>query len=158
MNLGANLSIFIIMILTCADVFMRFVFNSPIRGTYELSESLMAGCVFLAVSYTQAQKGHVSVRIFVSRLPPRILAMVNVITLSFALLVFVLITWQTGKMAWETLQMGDYMAGTVKWPLWPSKSVVPLGSGLLCFRLLVEILRDVSCLFSHPAKPNTVLK
>jgi len=42
-----------------AEVLMRYAFNAPIPGHLEGSELLMPIIVFLAISYTQATRGHV---------------------------------------------------------------------------------------------------
>ena len=143
LNYGANLAIFIIMVVTVADVFMRYIFNSPVRGAYELSETMMVGAVFLALAYTQKQKGHVSVQIFSSRLPAKAQTLLATIILFLSFGVFVLITWQGGRMAWEALIIGDYTEGTVEWPLWPGRAVVAVGAGLLCLRLMFGFLNKV---------------
>ena len=42
----------VMMSLTVVDVFLRFVFNKPIVGAYEMSEFMMVILVFFALAYT----------------------------------------------------------------------------------------------------------
>lgn len=48
-----------IVILTFLDVFLRYFFNRPLPGTYEVTEMLMALVVFSAIAYGQWNKSHV---------------------------------------------------------------------------------------------------
>jgi hypothetical protein len=50
--------------ITVADVFLRYVLNRPILGSYELTEFMMAILVFASVGYTMTVKGHVVVGIW----------------------------------------------------------------------------------------------
>ncbi|HEX5210583.1 MAG TPA: TRAP transporter small permease [Pseudolabrys sp.] len=46
----ASLALIVMMVATLLDVFMRYVFNNPIRGTYEFVEAMMALFVFNGMS------------------------------------------------------------------------------------------------------------
>ena len=60
----AGTAIVAMMLLTCADVVLRY-FRRPIPGTYELVCFLGAAAVAFAMAYTSVEKGHVSVRFVV---------------------------------------------------------------------------------------------
>ena len=65
---------------TVVDVFLRYLFNSPILGSYELTEFMMAILVFGSVAYTMVVKGHVTVDLVITRLPARAQAILECIT------------------------------------------------------------------------------
>jgi TRAP-type C4-dicarboxylate transport system permease small subunit len=46
----ASLALIIMMIVTLCDVFLRYVFNSPIRGSYDMVEVMLAVFVFHGMS------------------------------------------------------------------------------------------------------------
>jgi TRAP-type C4-dicarboxylate transport system permease small subunit len=46
----ASVALIVMMMATLADVFMRYVFNNPIRGTYEFVEAMMTVFVFNGLS------------------------------------------------------------------------------------------------------------
>jgi TRAP-type C4-dicarboxylate transport system permease small subunit len=50
-----------IVILTFADVFGRYVFSSPVRGSVEMIEFAMAMVIFTALPLITRQRGHVTV-------------------------------------------------------------------------------------------------
>ena len=56
-----------------------------------------------------------------------------------ALAVFSIIAWEGGKEAVYAWKIKDYTFGVVELPLGPAKMVVPLGCGLLCLRLIIQI-------------------
>ena len=61
-RIGAIISgafVLIMMIMTTADVILRYAFNSPIQGNYELQPLLLIGVVYLAAASIQA-KGTIS--------------------------------------------------------------------------------------------------
>lgn len=60
-----------IMLLTVADVTMRWLFNSPVSGAIELTEMGMVLAVFLGLSYAERRESHISVSVLVDRFPRR---------------------------------------------------------------------------------------
>ncbi len=62
--------LFVMTPLICADIFMRFVFRSPIAGVLEIVSALNVTVTFLSVPLLQRLKGHVRVDILLLRLPP----------------------------------------------------------------------------------------
>jgi len=128
-----------IMLLTTVDVFLRYVFNSPLPGAYTLCEMMMLGAVYPAVAYVQQQKGHVRVDVLIDRLKgsPRISFELG--TLLLALVAFGAMCWQSGLLAWGAWVSGDYDMGEVHYPFWPAKMVMTIGLGLLCLRFITDI-------------------
>ncbi|MGB3313498.1 MAG: TRAP transporter small permease, partial [Albidovulum sp.] len=51
------------MCLTGADVIARYLFNTPIRGAFELTEILLACFVFSALPLTTGLRGHIEVEL-----------------------------------------------------------------------------------------------
>ena len=85
----------LMMLLTVTDVFLRWVFNSPITGTTEITEFMMVIVVFPALAYCALSRRHIQVDLLVSHLPPRVQIIIDVLTLLIALGIYVIITWQT---------------------------------------------------------------
>jgi len=130
----------IMMLLTATDVFLRYVFNKPMQDSFELSQFMMAGLVFLGIPYMQSIKGHVSVEFLTSRLSPTAREIIKILGYLFGLFIYVIVTRQSGLFALDAWKTNDYTMGIVHYPLWPAKSTVPLGSGILCIRLILDIV------------------
>ncbi len=79
-NTIAAVMLFLLMVQGTADVVGRYLFNSPISGTMERGQVLLALMVFLSWGYTQIKKGHVSVELFILKFPPRVRAVTNLAT------------------------------------------------------------------------------
>ncbi|MBW2449419.1 MAG: TRAP transporter small permease subunit [Deltaproteobacteria bacterium] len=67
----AGAAIVAMMLLTCADVVLRY-FRRPIPGTYELVCFLGAVAVSFAMAHTSIEKGHVSVSFIVALFPSKL--------------------------------------------------------------------------------------
>lgn len=67
----AYASLTIIMILISVDVVMRYILNSPIMGSYEITERLLFIAVFTSLAAAQEKKGHLHVTIFLKIMPKK---------------------------------------------------------------------------------------
>jgi TRAP-type C4-dicarboxylate transport system permease small subunit len=55
----ASAALIVMMLVTIADVFLRYVFNSPIRGSYDLVETMMVVFVFHGMSTAFLQRRNI---------------------------------------------------------------------------------------------------
>jgi len=132
------------MLLTTVDVVLRWLFNSPIPGTFELMEFMMAGAVFLGLAYVERIKGHIAIDFLSTRLSPATQGTIRIIGYVLALVVFGVITWKTGQNAYTAWRISDYTLGAIQLPTWPARSAVPLGTGMLCARLFAQAVMEVT--------------
>jgi tripartite ATP-independent transporter DctM subunit len=135
----AAVILMLMMLITAADVLLRYVFNRPILGTVELTEFMMALLVFLALAYTQKEKGHVNVDLILSRVSPRFQSSLETINGCIVLGTFALITWRLLKYA-ELIRTGQYESPTWLIPFYPFIYVAAFCS----FVMGLVILSDVS--------------
>ena len=82
------------LLLTVSDVFLRFVFNSPVLGSVEITEYLMVGTGFLGIAWCAAKGGHVGVDLIVGHFPPKAQAVIDSVTCLLSLGVVPLVAWQ----------------------------------------------------------------
>lgn len=141
MGLGGVL-LFILMLLGASDVAGRYLFNRPIRGTFEASEVLMAGAVLLTWAYTQRTGGNVRVELFVSRYPTRVRAIATFITLLLALVLFIAVTQQSFLMAMKFLGENRVFQ-TIPGPSAPYHFFVPVGGFFLCLEFIFQLIHLV---------------
>ena len=145
----AAASLFAIMALVVADVFMRYVMNSPLSFTYDLiGLYLMAGVFFLTLSDTLRVHAHVGVDILLSRAPPAGRRMSEIVTALTGLFVFVLVSKVGFERALENYEQHDVLAGAIAWPTWISAALVPFGCGVLVLRLTLQLVGNVLSLVS----------
>jgi TRAP-type C4-dicarboxylate transport system permease small subunit len=128
-----------LMLLDTADVVGRYVFDSPIIGTMEISQVMMGGIVMLGWAYTQRNKGHVFVDMFINKYPPRARTTVDLIMLVFSLALFVAITYQSfilGMQHWESHRVFPTLRVTSV----PFYFFVPAGGFFMCLEIIIQII------------------
>jgi len=145
LNIAGTLLIVFMMLFTMGEVVGRYLFNRPIKGHVEIVEMVMAGVVFLGIAFTEKMGGHVRMELFVVRvLKGRLRLIVESFTLLLALFLFVIIlVYSLEVSVLYSIKMGD-TTPLLLWPVWPSKLCIPVGSFVLCLRLVIEIIQHVS--------------
>ena len=139
----AQVILVLMVLLTVTDVCLRYVFNSPIVGSYELTEFMMAVLVFASVGFTQSVKDHVSVDLVVTKLPDRVWALLEAITCLLAFGLFGLAAWRNVLHAGTTWERHDVSAELFI-PVSPFVLFVALGLAMLSLVLLVQFLKSLA--------------
>lgn len=90
----AGMVVFMVMVLlTFADVFLRYFFHSSLHGTVELTEFFMVIVVFSSVAYTQWSRNHVVMDVLTGALRPRWQNLLECATTFWSMAVMVLCIW-----------------------------------------------------------------
>ena len=132
-----------LMLLTAGDVTLRYVFNRPIVGSYDLTEYMMAIVVSFSLAYCAFFRGHVSVDIIVSHLPQRVQAVIDSFTGLLGVALFAFITWQGFE--YMSLLFDSGLKSTVLLiPRFPFAGLVCLGSAVLTIVLVVNFFEYLS--------------
>jgi len=133
----------LMMLLTASDVTLRYVFNKPIVGSFDLTEYMMAIVVAFSLAYCAVMKGNVRVDLVVSRLSQRAQAIIDSVTGLLGLGLFSLITWQC--FVYMKILFASKLASSVMLiPAFPFVGLVACGSALLTLVLLVDFLDFLS--------------
>jgi TRAP-type C4-dicarboxylate transport system permease small subunit len=131
------------MFLTMTDVILRYIFNRPLAGAFEMAEYMMAVLVSFGIVYCAHAGGHVSVDIIFALLPKRIQIIVNVITNLVLFSLFVLIAWQNILFVKDVY--GQRLVSAVLYiPTYPFIAVIAIGFLALCLVLFVDLLKALS--------------
>ncbi len=128
-----GLSGFVLIVLitmTTIDVILRYVFNRPILGVYELSEIFLAIAVFSGVAYTQLNKRHVIIDIAVNRLPPKPRLAVNIVCYALATFLLGILIWYSYEAIFTNIQMRS-VTTNLQIPLFPVVGIIPVSFLLL---------------------------
>jgi len=131
-------AIFAMMLLISADVLSRYLLGNPITGAVEFTEEyLMVMAVFLALSWTFKEGGHIRVELVVRLLPARWQDRVYAIGNAIAGIVFAVITALAATTAVDVWQEGVTSSSSLAYPMAPTYVVIVVGSFALTFRLLL---------------------
>jgi TRAP-type C4-dicarboxylate transport system permease small subunit len=138
LNWVSAASVIFIMLLTCADVVMRF-FGSPIPGTYELVGYFGSVIISFGMARTSIERGHIAVNLLVDRLPPRAQTIIEGVGNIAAAVLFSILAWQCQVYARDILETGE-ISLTLGMPTWPFVLGLATGSGMLSLVLFLDAL------------------
>ena len=129
------------------EVIMRYVFNQPTIWAHELSAMLYAIFFLLGGAYTLRWKAHINVDIVYLRFPPRIRAILDLMTWMFFYYFCTVMLWLGAKFAWSSILKME-RASTVWEPyIWPIKICIPLGALLVLLQGITKTISDVFMAF-----------
>lgn len=135
--------ILVMMVLTTADVLLRYIFNRPITGAYEVTELLMLVVTALGLAYTQSRKGHISIELLSSRFSPRGQSVNDLFAYLICLGICVLMAWRLLAAA-RVQQINNVIASeAVRIPIYPFYYLLGLGIALLCLVYIVDIINSL---------------
>ena len=136
----ATTALLSMMILVSTDALGRHLFNSPLRGSFELtSEYLMVIVVFAALSSNYGQGIHVQLGVVSLRLEQRFPKNYRRIIALICLPIFSLLTVFSSIELIAKAQLPMARIGSVQVPIYLSYVWVVLGSFTLTLRFIVDI-------------------
>jgi TRAP-type transport system small permease protein len=136
----SSFALFSMMLLICINVISRFFFKKPIAGVIEFTgEYLMVIMVFLAMSFTQKNEGHVNVEILQRFLPNSIKTIIEIIVKILSASIFILLTYTSYLLFERHLNQDIRSISTLAYPLAPAVFLISLGSFVMSLRLLLSI-------------------
>ena len=138
-NLFAAVSLTAMIVLTCLDVSMRYFFNRPIAGTYDLVSLMGAVIAAFAMPYTMLKKGHVAVDLVVRMLSPVKQLIVETVTHVVGILLFLIMVWQCFLLASDMKAAGE-VTPTLLLPFYPIVYCMAVCFFMLCIAMLVNLL------------------
>lgn len=65
----SGVAILVLMIVASVDVFMRSLFNSPMVGSYEISQYFLCIAIYGGFAFCQCRNGHIHVTMFLYKMP-----------------------------------------------------------------------------------------
>lgn len=134
-------AIMAMMLLTCADVILRF-FRHPIPGTYELVGLMGTVGVSFALAYTTVKKGHIAVEFLTRRMSEKVQSAIAAGGELLSLVLFGIITWQSTVYALDLRRTGE-VSLTIEIPIYPFVLSIAIGGCLVCFVLATDLYRSI---------------
>lgn len=138
-NLLASASLTAMILLTCFDVCMRYFFNRPIGGTYDVVSLMGAVVAAFAMPYTMLMKGHVAVDLFVRKLSKKTQLVIETVTHVVGILLFLIVAWQCFALASDMKAVGE-VTPTLLLPFHPIVYCMSMCFFMLCLTILVNLL------------------
>ncbi|MFC1863806.1 TRAP transporter small permease [Thermodesulfobacteriota bacterium] len=132
----------VMMIFVTLDVTLRKLFDSPILGSIEITQLMLAICVSFGLAQCTIDKGHVIIDLVISRLKRRIKALLGIVTGLLAFGSCVLVTWQLFNYIFIIKEVNN-VTNILKIPMWPFVALVTFGFVLFCLVLFVHFLEYI---------------
>ena len=149
----AAATMFVMMVWIFLDVMLRFLFNSPIQGTIELTgEYLMVILVYFAISQTQKYDEHVKVTFFEEKFSTGLKKMTKILTNLLAAPLFLFIAFLNFQEGLEYAETGIKSVGLLGYPLAPALFIIAAGLFMIAVRLLLEAVTMAVPSFTDASK------
>jgi tripartite ATP-independent transporter DctM subunit len=149
--------IFVIMLVICADILMRNLFNSPISGVVEFIALSVPAIVFLQMPNAFAERRLVRADLIIAPLEanrPRVAAVFNLVFALVGLFIF----WKILVWAWpdflKAYETGEYagMQGAYTIPVWPFKLTLIVGSFFALIQLLKLVVLNIQAMLTTQSR------
>ncbi|NLA75369.1 MAG: TRAP transporter small permease [Deltaproteobacteria bacterium] len=140
LNWIAGVSLVVIMIIVCINVFNRAVFAVPLKGSVDLLSQMGVLVIACAIGYTQMVKGHIRITFLTDRIPGKAGLLVAAIVDLIGLILFAIITWQSVLYTISAYKIGE-LSEVLRLPVMPFAAIVSAGCLVLTLVLLTDLIR-----------------
>ncbi len=130
------------MVLVVANIIGRYLFNKPLVGTLEFTESLLVLIIFCSLALTQYEGGHIRVILMTRRLPKKTQRIFTVVAMLCGCAFFTWCSYAGWRFAAESYSFGEQEWGEIVFPLWPMKFVVFFGLATLALQFLLDAIAE----------------
>jgi TRAP-type C4-dicarboxylate transport system permease small subunit len=131
-----------LMSLATGNVVLRFFFNTPYRGAYEVVGFLGAIVIAFALGYTQKRKDHIVVDILTERFPKRINRILDAVNYFITMVFFAIVSWQIFVWGIKIAKSGE-VSETIKIIFHPFVYCVAIGFLVFALTLLNDFLKSL---------------
>jgi len=131
---GATLIFVAMTLVICAEVLMRYGFNSPISWVVEISEYALLWITFLGTAWVLRNGGHVRVDILLQYLSPAALRACGLVSSAGGALTTLVLFGFGVDATWSAYARHAFKPTGIDVPTWMILIVIPIGALLLFFR------------------------
>ncbi len=131
------------MLLTVADVTLRYFFNKPILGSYEITEFMMTMLAAFTIGYAGMLKAHVNVDLVYTRLPERVQGMISIFTNLLCVVFFGLMFWRNIYQS-SVLREAHSVSSALSIPEFPFMFLLGIGFGIMALVFLLQLLESIA--------------
>lgn len=130
------------------EVFVRYVINDPTIWAYDVSYNMYGALFFVAGAYTLAHNGHVRADVVYRLFRPRLQAGIDLaLYLAFffpGVLALIYAGYDYAADSWRYHEVSVFSPSDI--PIFPLKTLIPVGGVMLFVQGLAELARCVLCL------------
>ena len=138
----------VMMFLTALDVCLRYFFNRPLAGAFELVGYMMAILVPFSIAYCYQERGHIVVDLFMEKVRKKTRLGVDIITIFLTMIFTALIAWQNIIHFFEVKHSG-LTSAVLSIPEYPFISPTAVAFATASLILFVRLLESISEMFGR---------
>jgi TRAP-type mannitol/chloroaromatic compound transport system permease small subunit len=137
-----------LMLVVCAEVFKRYILNSPTAWIFDATNMLYGTTFMLCGAYTLAQNAHVRGDFLYSSMRPRTQATLDlVLYFVFFFPGIAALVYAGMSFAGDSWRIGEHSSVTADGPpIYHFKTVIPIAGALVLLQGFAEVVRCVVCL------------
>lgn len=142
------LLIIYLMVFGVADVFLRYVMNSP---SLWISTTLQVAMVLLACVggiYALNDNAFVKLDLFYANFSPKKKAVCDLITVVFTMLFLGVLVWKGYQAAMFSIKLNQHTPTSVPIPIYPLKAFFPITGVIMLLVVIKKMVRDIRTLTS----------
>lgn len=141
----ASVALFGMMMITVADVCGRYIFNKPIKGTWELVGFMLVAAGSWGLGYCQVKKGHIRVDFILQRFPEKVREIITTLANFLGFAAFTLLCWRCVVYTQYYLSITRGNAtDTLHIPIFPFVLILAIGTGMLALVLLFDFMHSLT--------------
>jgi TRAP-type C4-dicarboxylate transport system permease small subunit len=145
---------FLFMLMTVGDVTGRYLFLSPISGTTEIGQNVLAFAVFLCWAGVLSRNQHIRIFIVLDRLSPRWRYWFDILAYALGFSVIFPVAWYGVSFAITSIKLKEFYI-TYGIPLYPGKLALLIGAVLLALEFFIQLLIHI---FSKPGSATIIAR
>lgn len=135
----AAVILFLTAVLVIVNVISRGVFNKPVVGTFDLILIFTTAMIALSIAYCAVGDGHISISVFIDKLPKRVQKVIDSIIGSISVFFLAFVTWHMVLYA-NAMRLSGEVSLTIKFPHYPIILLLATGFGVLTLVVVGKVL------------------
>lgn len=140
----ASLLALVLMGIVVSGVIARYVFDAPFIWGFPLNRQVFGVFILFAGVYAMLKGAHLRVEVLYTRFSPRTKFYIRLVDLAAFLIFMVVLIWQSGWMAGNSLMNRELSQGIPKVPLYVIKTFIPVVAILFLLQGLSAFFRKDS--------------
>ncbi len=142
LGIVSMICMFVVIVFTNSDIFLRYVIKSGLPGNVTLCEILLVLAVFLGLPLAELSGSHVKMEFIFDRLPGRVRSAMGLFDRLICLCILALISYASISYAIIQFAKGEVIwAAAIQIVLWPARFGLALGVIVFFMLILVETVK-----------------
>lgn len=150
----AGICLTVIVLIISINVFLRYVFNSPIDWVSEVATILFVWMVMLGIGAAARYRLHPSIDVIVRLFPGKIRSLIEILMNIFVCYLLIDFTLRGWKFAW-VLGLKKF-TGMLELPYTVVYLAIPIGFGLMFVRFLTCFIEDLRMLKNRKKSGDSI--